>query len=62
MVVIYCDVCGRRINTKNESKFKLTCYKDSDPSPIYDKDDVCEYCIDSINEYITQLKLKECDY
>ena len=56
MVITYCDICGQRIDTKSENKFKLVCYKDLDEIPIYYNEDICEYCIDSINHHISELK------
>ena len=65
MVAVYCDVCGKRIDIKLESRYKLTCYEVSGKIPmaeyntlkqIYNNDDICEECIDKINNHISDLK------
>lgn len=64
MVKTFCDICGREID-KLENEFKLECAVLNDDSQQYDyvyKDEnVCEDCIVSINNYISQLKLKDGD-
>ena len=65
MVVVYCDICGKRIDLNHDKRFKLTSFAVNGSLPlseqntlktIYNCDDVCEECIDNLNEYIRENK------
>lgn len=57
MIVMYCDICGQRIDPKFNKRFKLSAYAVKDElEKIYNSDDVCERCINRINNFISEIK------
>ena len=59
MVRVYCDICGSEIN-KQEKEFRLECLmfdKDKEQYKYFYKcENVCEECIDRINNHIRLIK------
>ena len=60
MKLVLCDICGKQIDPILDKRYKLTATLDTSET-IYNCDDVCEECIDSINEHIAQLRRKDGD-
>lgn len=53
MTKVFCDICGKEIK-ENETCYRLTA--DTITHLIYRSDEVCNDCIEKINDYISSLK------